>query len=143
MSNPNEPWRNSKKQRDELRQKYGGHCAYCGVRLDKMQADHLLPCVRITRDCHGRPLPAAECKMYHPERNVMSNMMPACPGCNHHKGGQLLEVWRDILQRSAAILRRDNSTFRAGERIGIIKVTEQPVVFYFERRGADRAEPDA
>lgn len=128
-----EQWTGSKRQREALRAKFDGRCAYCGNVLDKMHADHMKPVTRITRDCYGRPLPAAECRMIKPERNTLDNMMPACAACNLHKGGYSLEGWRDLLQRSAAILRRDTSTFRAGERFGIITATEQPIVFHFER----------
>lgn len=132
-----EEWRNTKSQRAALKAKYDGRCAYCGCELDKMQADHLLPCIRVKYESDGYTRLAAP-YMVKPERNVVSNMMPACPGCNKHKGGYLLEGWRDILQRSAAILRRDNSTFRAGERMGIIAVDEQPITFYFERLSHDQ-----
>ena len=124
-------WHGTKAQRDAVRDKFGGRCAYCGCELEKgWQADHLEPCIRVTRDPHGRPL--AEPYMIKPERNVMSNMMPACPPCNNSKGGYSLEQWRDILQRSAQIARRATATFKAGERFGIISVTEKPVRFYFE-----------
>ena len=132
-AHPSREWTGSKKQRDELRAKFGGKCAYCGNALDKMHADHLEPCIRVTRDCMGRALPASECYMVKPERNTVANMMPACAACNLHKGGYSLEGWRDILQRSAQIVGKQTSTFRAGERFGIIAVSEAPIVFYFER----------
>lgn len=128
-----EQWTGSKRQKEALRAKFGGRCAYCGCILDRMQADHLLPVIRVTRDPMGRPLPASEVYMIKPERNVMSNMMPACPPCNLHKGGYTLEGWRDIIQRSADIARKATSTFKAGERFGIITVAEKPVVFHFEK----------
>lgn len=125
-------WRGTKAQREALRAKFGGRCSYCGCELDKMQADHFLPVVRVTRDCMGRPLPADQCYMIKPELNCVANMMPACPPCNLHKGGYSLEGWRDIIQRSVDIARRATSTFKAGERFGLITVTEKPVRFYFE-----------
>lgn len=70
--------------------------------------------------------------MIKPERNTVANMMPACAPCNLHKGGHSLEGWRLYLERSAEIMRRDYSTFRAGVRFGIIAVNEQPIRFYFE-----------
>lgn len=133
-----EVWTGSKRQKDTLRAKFDGLCAYCGNPLDKMHADHKEPVVRVTRDCMGKPLPADECYMVKPERNVVANMMPACAPCNLHKGGYSLEGWRDIIQRSAAIARKATSTFKAGERFGIITVSEQPVVFYFERSTPDK-----
>lgn len=128
-----EEWRGTKKQREALRAKFDGKCAYCGGSVgDRMHADHLEPCIRVTKDPWSRPLPREEQRMLRPERNTVANMMPACAPCNLHKGGYSLEGWRDIIQRSAAICRRDTSTFKAGERFGIIAVNEQPVVFYFE-----------
>ena len=131
-----EQWTGSKRQREALRAKYHGHCAYCGCILDKMHADHLEPCVRVTRDCFGNPL--TEPYMRKPERNTVTNMMPACAPCNLHKGGYTLEGWRDIIQRSAAIVRAQTSTFKAGERFGVITVSDAPVVFHFERVDALR-----
>lgn len=128
-----EEWKNSEKQRKALLAKYDGHCAYCGCVLGKgWHADHLKPCIRITTDQWGRPLPAALHRFIKPERNCVSNMMPACQPCNNSKHSYSLEGWRDVLQRSAQIARRATSTFKAGERFGIITVTEKPIVFYFE-----------
>lgn len=133
-----EEWRGTKRQREALRAKYGGRCAYCGGELKDMHADHLEPVIRITTDQWGRPLPSADCRLIKPERNVVSNMMPACKPCNIHKGGYSLEGWRDIIQRSAEIVRKQTSTFRAGERFGVIAVSSEPVRFYFERIGEPR-----
>lgn len=134
-----ETWTGSKRQRDALRAKFDGRCAYCGNPLDKMHADHLEPCIRLNTDPWGVRLPAAECRMMKPERNVVANMMPACAPCNLHKGGYTLEGWRDIIQRSAAIVGKQTSTFRAGERFGVIVVTNKPVRFYFETLAQDQA----
>lgn len=134
-----EEWRNTKAQREALRAKFDGRCAYCGGDLGRaMHADHLEPCIRVTRDPWSRPLPADQCYMVKPERNTVANMMPACAPCNLHKGGYTLEGWRDIIQRSASIARHATSTFKAGERFGIIAVEEKPVVFYFERLAEGR-----
>ena len=88
----------------------------------------------------GKALPASECYMIKPERNRVSNMMPACAPCNLHKGGYDLEGWRDIIQRSADIVRKQTSTFKAGERFGIITVSDEPVKFYFETLNGDHLE---
>jgi 5-methylcytosine-specific restriction endonuclease McrA len=139
---PDAEWRNTKAQRAALREMFNGRCAYCGGELDKMHADHVEPCVRVTRDPWGRPLPVSECYMVKPERNTVGNMMPACAACNLHKGGYALEGWRNIIQRSAAICRRDTSTFKVGERFGIIVVHEKPVEFFFEKHLTRQNEAD-
>jgi len=131
LSEAQEEWRGTKKQREALRAKFDGRCAYCGGELGKaMHADHMEPVVRIP------PSPwngLSATVMLKPERNTVANMMPACAPCNLHKGGYSLEHWRVYLQRSAEIVRKQTSTFRAGERFGVIAVNEQPVTFHFER----------
>ncbi|ABL71798.1 HNH endonuclease [Paracoccus denitrificans] len=133
-----ETWTGSKRQKEALRAKFGGRCAYCGQMMDKMHADHVQPVIRITTDPWGNRLPASECRMVKADRNTVDNMMPACGPCNISKGGHTLEGWRDLLARSAEIVAREKSIFRAGVRFGLISVTEKPVVFYFEEvaRGA-------
>lgn len=129
-----EEWTGSKRQREELRAKFGGRCAYCGCALDKMQADHLEPATRITTDPWGKPLPPEQQRLIHPERNTISNMMPACPPCNLHKSGYKLEEWRKLLERAAEVVRKEKSIFRAAERFGLIEVKDAGVTFYFERK---------
>ncbi|EQB03846.1 HNH endonuclease [Sphingobium sp. HDIP04] len=135
FANPeDEEWRGTKAQREALRQKFGGKCAYCGGDLGKaMHADHMEPVIRV-RPSQWNDLDTV--KLLKPERNTVGNMMPACAPCNLHKGGYKLEQWRTYLQRSAEIVRRQTSTFRAGERFGIINVREEPIVFHFERVAA-------
>jgi len=138
-----EIWTGSKRQKEALRAKFDGRCAYCGNQLDKMHADHMEPVGRVDKDPWSRPLPAAERRLHNPERNVVSNMMPACAPCNLHKGGYRLEQWREYLQRSAEIVRKQTSTFRAAERFGVITVSDAPITFYFERAAAIAPEGDA
>lgn len=126
-------WKGSKTQRETLRQKFDGRCGYCGDPLTKMHADHIEPVIRITTDPWGKPLPAAERRLINPERNVVGNMMPACAPCNISKGGYRLEEWRQLIARSHEIVAREKSIFRAGVRFGVIRVMDDPVVFFFER----------
>ena len=126
-------WKNTKEQRETLKAKFGGRCGYCGEVLSKMQADHIKPVTRITTGLDGNTLPSGERKLLNPERNIVSNMMPACPSCNNSKGGYDLEGWRDLISRSAQIVAKQKPIFKAGVRFGVISVTENPVVFYFEK----------
>lgn len=140
-----EVWKGNKRQREALRQRFGGRCAYCGDVLTAMHCDHLEPVIRyrVEGDPWGRT--PATTQMVKPERNVVTNMMPACKGCNLHKGGYSLEGWRDILQRAPEIVGKQTSTFRAALRLGVISVSAHPVTFYFERLEqaalADREQP--
>lgn len=128
-----EEWRGTKAQREALRLKFGGRCAYCGNELGKRwHADHREPVIRITTDAWSNPLPRSEQRMIKPERNAVANMMPACAPCNLHKGGYSLEGWRAYLERSAEIVLKQTSTARAAERFGIIEVKPRPIRFHFE-----------
>lgn len=133
--NITDEWKGNKAQRAWLKARLNGKCAYCGIKLQAMHADHLLPVVRLFTDPWGKPLPSDQRALMFPNRNQLWNMMPACAPCNLHKGGYKLEAWRDIIQRSADIVAKQTSTFRAGERFGVIKICRDPVVFHFESRG--------
>lgn len=126
-------WTGSKAQREALWHKYSGRCAYCGESLTKMHADHMEPVQRRNTDPWGRPLPIEERRLMRPERNVVENMMPACGPCNISKGGYTIKEWRSLLARSHEIVAREKSIFRAAVRLGVISVSDQPVIFYFER----------
>lgn len=116
----------SKKQREALKQKYGGHCAYCGCILgDKWHADHIEP---VDRQWWKPGAPASK-----PENDVIENMNPACPPCNIDKHSLTLENWRAMMQQTCKALMRDSSTFRRAVRYGLVKIDDSPIVFYFER----------
>lgn len=131
----------SKKQRAELREKFGGRCAYCGGLLgDKWHADHVEPIVRndwfkragFTKELH--------CPPDHPERDTLANMNPACPPCNIDKHSLTLEGWRELMQRSNEVLMRDVSTFRRAVRYGLVTLNSEPIVFYFEKLAAQQTQ---
>ena len=115
----------TKVQRQALREKFGGRCAYCGGQLgERWHADHIQPVVR--NDWLKRP-PS------HPERHVFENMNPACAPCNIDKRSLSLEDWRLLIQRSADVLTRDVSTFRRAVRYGLVEIKAPAVEFFFER----------
>jgi 5-methylcytosine-specific restriction endonuclease McrA len=116
-----------KSQRQALKGKYAGRCAYCGVTLrEKWHADHIEPVIRND----WLKVPRAP---DYPERDTLENMNPACPPCNIDKHSLSLESWRQIIGRSAQVLLRDVSTFRRAVRFDIVRVVEARTVrFYFE-----------
>ena len=123
----------TKAQRAALREKFGGRCAYCGNPLgEKWHADHIEHVERELQRVPGRGLVATG-RMHRPERDTLENMNPACPPCNIDKHSMSLEDWRGIIQRSNEVLTRDVSTFRRALRYGLVQLTTQPVLFYFER----------
>ena len=115
----------TKTQREELKQKYDGYCAYCGDPLgEKWHADHLEAVVRDLTT--GKP--------EKPENDVIENLMPACSACNWNKRSMSLEAWRDLLThyRDVQVI-RDCSQIRHLMRFGLVEFTQKPVVFYFEQ----------
>ena len=115
----------NKTQREELKQKFGGRCAYCGDQLgEKWHADHLEAVVRDLTT--GKP--------EKPENDVIENLMPACTACNHNKRSMSLESWRNLLAhyRDVQVI-RDCSQIRHLMRFGLVEFIQEPVVFYFER----------
>lgn len=121
----------TKKQREALRMKYGGMCAYCGKPLgDRWHADHIEPVVR------NDWLPKLGLQPRgpdYPERHTLENMNPACAPCNIDKHSLSLESWRHMIQRTNEVLARDVATFRRAVRYGLVQLSDAPVTFYFER----------
>lgn len=138
----------TKQQREQLRLKFGGKCAYCGIELGKgWHADHIEPVVRdweFVRDEHGQlktkngvTVTRQTGKMLHPKHDTPDNLFPACAPCNIDKGTCLLEDWREYLhQRIVVGLRANSSTFRHAERFGVVTISPEPLVFWFEKFAA-------
>ena len=61
--------------------KYNGHCAYCGKKIEikDMQVDHFKP----KRSWNGDD-----------GADDLSNLMPSCRRCNHYKRANSLELFR-------------------------------------------------
>lgn len=114
----------SKKMREAVYNKYDGHCAYCGKKLEQKgwQLDHLIP---HQRERFGR---------YTEEQiECFENYMPACRRCNHYKRAHSLEVFRRYIQEIPKKLERDSYIFKVGKDFGIVSVVEAPdIIFYFE-----------
>lgn len=103
--------------REQVYKKCHGHCAYCGCLLDykDMQVDHVIP-LRVGGN------------------DDISNMLPACRSCNHYKAALVLEQFREYVHQIPARLKRDSIPFQVGARFGILKYSDEPVRFYFEKR---------
>ena len=123
-------------QRDDLYIRYNGRCAYCGNRLEKKwHADHVRP---VQRDGNWirtgkRYEYVANGTQRFPDRDNFANLEPACVPCNIHKSDMDLESWRKLLERSAATLERNYSTYRHALRFRLVVPAPPKVTFYFER----------
>lgn len=112
-----------KAEREQVRLKYGGHCAYCGVLLgSRWHEDHLDPIIRQP----GKPTER-------PENHNLANMMPACPPCNLSKGRQTLEGWRLWISGHVNSLNSYHAIYRLAKSYGLIAETGAAVVFHFEK----------
>ena len=120
----------TKTQREQIWQKYGGRCAYCGepIALKDMQADHIKPIFRGWDDQSKDRLPEG-----HLGDNSIENFNPACRACNFRKGTDSIEGFREALEHGLDCCRRD-FTYRMMVRYGLVTEHPQKVVFYFERQ---------
>jgi CRISPR/Cas system Type II protein with McrA/HNH and RuvC-like nuclease domain len=107
----------NKETRLKVYGKYGGHCAYCGRRIElkDMQVDHIVP-----KHVGGK--------------DELSNYNPACRRCNHYKTTFDIEYFRETIK---TLHERVMNAFisKVAEDYGIIEIKEWDGKFYFERVG--------
>lgn len=114
----------TKAQRETVRAKFGGRCAYCGYEIpDKFHADHVEAIYR----------GYAENKPLKPELDTIENMFPSCAPCNIDKSVWSVEQWRVQLQGKLEVLKRNSSPYRHALRFGLVFESKEPVVFWFEK----------
>ena len=130
----------TKKQREELRMKFGGRCAYCGCELPEKgwHADHVEPVLRKSEVCmkaaeKGIFRLKATGELYNPDAETQENLFPACAPCNLLKTCYPLETFREQVSLQVERARNSSVNFRTAERFGLIAVVERPVVFWFEK----------
>lgn len=116
----------TKKLRDEVKKKFGGRCAYCGVLAGSLQIDHIVP---IYRDRYVGYLAKHAVKAL----ETIDTLNPSCRRCNIYKSVLSLEDFRIEVSRQVERARRYSLNFRMAEDFGLIKETGDPVVFFFER----------
>ncbi|EAB1659839.1 HNH endonuclease [Salmonella enterica] len=102
----------TKKQREKLRMKFGGRCAYCGCELPEKgwHADHVQAVLRKSEQC----MKAAEKGIFRLKTTS-------------------LEMFRKQVSLQVERGRRSSVNFRTAERFGLISVVNKPVVFWFEQ----------
>lgn len=103
--------------RQAVYNKYDGHCAYCGCKLESikdMQVDHILP---QRRD----------------GTNDLDNLNPSCRLCNHYKRGNDLETFRTFSLGGLIERLKKIYIFRVALKYGMIEIKSFDNKFYFER----------
>ncbi|MDT3535651.1 HNH endonuclease signature motif containing protein [Cronobacter malonaticus] len=129
----------TKKQRDELRMKFDGRCAYCGCELPEKgwHADHVEPVHRkLEIDEEARSKGKWRLKQtgefYLPHNDKLENLFPACAPCNLFKSVFDIEEFRRQIAFQAGRALKTSVNFRTAERFGLVQVIDKPVVFWFE-----------
>lgn len=110
-----------KKLREQVYQKYGGHCAYCGCELElkDMQVDHIFSVAR------------AKWKKEEIDLNHIDNLMPSCRSCNYYKDTCSIETFRKNLNTLMERVRKP-FIYRLAEKYGMVKEFSWDGKFYFE-----------
>lgn len=124
----------TKDQREQVRLKFGGVCAYCGEPLgQRWHADHFEAVQRkLQRNPETGRLSCSRSEAWAPQNDTIANLMPACPPCNIDKHTLSIEGWRRKLQAACEVLSRNNPTYRHAVRFGLVVESGATVVFYFE-----------
>lgn len=112
-----------KKVRIDVYNKYDGHCAYCGEKIEykDMQVDHLIP-----RRNWGN-------KYTEEQIECFNNYMPSCRKCNHYKRAHSLKTFRKYIEEIPRKLSRDSYIYKIGKKYGLLKEYPQKIKFYFEK----------
>ena len=124
-----------KETRQKVYDKYDGHCAYCGTKIDykNMQVDHIIPqrefANHITR---GFRIPAFLKHLTDLDVNHIDNLNPACRVCNNWKSAHDLELFRKELYEQIKRLNAYSSNYRIAKKYGLLEESLKPIVFYFE-----------
>ena len=124
----------SKAMRQQVYDKYQGHCAYCGkeIKMSEMQVDHIVP---IAHSVYG-PREQAEkvMKMFEDDSiNGIDNLMPACRACNFYKGINNIDGLRRRIQQELEHTCRSTFQTRLAMQYGMIEYKPWDGKFYFER----------
>ena len=113
----------SKKLREQVYQKYNGHCAYCGceLKIKDMQVDHVLS-----------------------KRNggadVIDNLNPSCRMCNHYKRANSIECFRSFSLGGLIGRLMKIYIFRVALDYGMITINGWDKKFYFEKTDIKSSE---
>lgn len=128
-------------QREQIRKKFGGRCAYCGRMLPYKgwHVDHVKAIKRVTYMAwNGIERPCGvKAGAQRPENECGENLFPACAPCNMDKRANSLEKWRKLIIARLRVSFPQWETSRrnailCAERFGISPRARKPPVFWFE-----------
>ena len=123
----------SKKNREIIKQKFGGKCAYCGCELQKgWHVDELYPVQRNYKWNKNKTRYIHDGTYMNPQNLHINNQMPSCPSCNINKHSMNLEDFRKLIEGFMRHLNERNTQYKIAKRYGLIQETIKPIIFYFE-----------
>lgn len=107
----------SRKTRESVYSKCGGHCAYCGceISMKEMQIDHLEP-------------------FYNGGNDELDNLLPSCRQCNFYKNTFSLEVYREYVKGLLNRILDRSFVVRIAIKYGMLSINEWDGKFYFEKQ---------
>ncbi len=120
-----------KADREIIRMKFDGKCAYCGCELTNgWHVDEIQPCRRNLKRSNGKV--THDGTYEHPERLHIDNQYPACASCNINKHSMSLEHFRASIAGFMKHLNEINTQYKIAKRYGLVLETGNEVKFYFE-----------
>lgn len=134
----------SKKQREILREKFGGKCAYCGEELPAKgwHADHANPVMRIPEVDEAARLEGKfklkySGRMHCPENDTLENMMPACSYCNINKSSLDIEGFRKYIATRVNMVMKTTAG-KMASKYNQLTIHPTEIVFHFEKFKGDK-----
>lgn len=125
-----------KELRIRIYNKFNGHCAYCGekIQLKQMQIDHIIP-QRNFEKCikNNFRVPKFLSHLTLQDLNHKDNLLPSCMVCNNWKSSHDLELFRSELSEQIDRLNKRSSNYRIAKKYHQIIECIKPIVFYFEK----------
>ena len=118
--------------RKRVEQKFGGHCAYCGCKPDKLQIDHLVPVYDAGTNRFDGITRTWKVTAEEDFINSEENLMPSCRQCNNYKNVLSLEYFRLELQKQVERAMKMSVNCRLAVKFNQMILNEHPIVFFFE-----------
>ena len=125
----------SKAVRQQVYDKYGGHCAYCGreIKMSEMQVDHA---TAFAQQWYAKKEKCEEVAQMIADDSIndLSNLMPACRACNFYKGINDIDGLRRRILTDLEHTCRSTFQTRLAMQYGMIEYKPWDGKFYFERK---------
>lgn len=122
--------------RQQVYNKYNGHCAYCGkeIKMSEMQVDHA---TAFAQQWYAKKEKCDEVKQMIADDSInnIDNLMPACRACNFYKGINDIDGLRRRILTDLEHTCRSTFQTRLAMQYGMIEYKPWDGKFYFEKGG--------